>query len=95
MSIVADRRLYLTRDKTRIVEEGDPEAGFLFVAPGHVISDADAKEFGLDVESEPEPVDLKREEMRDVKAFNDTEDKMIAASENKAKRRKRKRKLQD
>lgn len=53
--IVADRRLYLNKDKTRIVEEGDVEAGYLFVIPGHEISDDDAKKFGLTAEPEPEP----------------------------------------
>lgn len=29
-----DRRLWLTADRTRLVEDGDPEAAFLWAAPG-------------------------------------------------------------
>ncbi len=43
----ADRRLYLTADRLRLVEEGNPESAFLFVAPGQSISAADAARFGL------------------------------------------------
>ncbi len=29
-----DKRLYYTADKARVVEEGDPEAAFLYATPG-------------------------------------------------------------
>ena len=45
--MIADRRLYLTADRERVVEEGDPDAAFLFVTPGKQISDADAERYGL------------------------------------------------
>lgn len=32
--IVADRRLWLTADKARVVEDGDPAAAFLLASPG-------------------------------------------------------------
>ncbi len=35
---VADRRLYLDAAREKVVEEGDPAAAFLFVAPGHPIT---------------------------------------------------------
>lgn len=46
----ADRRLYLTGDKSRVVEEGDTSSAWLFAAPGSDISQADVKAYGLRVE---------------------------------------------
>lgn len=46
-TIVADRRLWLTADRARVVEDGDPEARFLFCGPGRRISPADAEKYGL------------------------------------------------
>lgn len=43
----ADRWLYLTLDKSRVVEEGDPEARFLLLAPGHEMLERDAERYGL------------------------------------------------
>lgn len=50
MAIVADRRLWLDTDKTRVVEDGDMAAAFLFAAEGTEISSSDAGRFGLAVE---------------------------------------------
>lgn len=36
--LTADRRLYLTADRRRMVEEGSTEAAFLLAAPGSEIS---------------------------------------------------------
>lgn len=44
--MIADRRLYLTSDRKRLVEEGDPEAAFLFVAQGDYYDERTAKELG-------------------------------------------------
>jgi hypothetical protein len=44
---VAKQRLYHTADRARLVEEGDPEAAFLAVAAGEVLSEAEAKARGL------------------------------------------------
>lgn len=44
---VAPKRLYHTADRSRLVEEGDPEAAFLAVAEGEVLSEAEAKARGL------------------------------------------------
>lgn len=63
MSFVADRRLYLTKAKDRVVEETDPEAAYLFVVPGHVISEADMIRFDLF----PQP------EVEDALAFHEDE----------------------
>lgn len=43
----ADRKLYLTADRARLVEEGDPAAAFLFATPGKEISSSDAEKYGL------------------------------------------------
>ncbi len=86
MPMVVDRRLYLTRDKSRIVEEGDPSAGYLFAAPGHVISDADAERYDLCEEPEPEPeLEPEPEPSDEVgsKMSDDIEDKMAPEPENK------------
>lgn len=49
-NLKADRRLMLTAKKDQVVEEGDPRAAFLLAAPGRVISGAEAKRLGLEVE---------------------------------------------
>jgi len=43
----ADRRLYLTADKKRLVEHGDPTADTLYAAVGDLIPMDQAKRFGL------------------------------------------------
>lgn len=45
--MIADRRLWLTADRDRVVEEGDPDAAFLFVTPGKTVPDAEAARLGL------------------------------------------------
>ncbi len=46
-AMTADRRLWLTADGSRVVEDGDPEAASLFAAPGRPISADDVERFGL------------------------------------------------
>jgi hypothetical protein len=43
----ADRKLYLTRDKSRVVEQGDPASHSLLIGTNGEISAADAKKYGL------------------------------------------------
>lgn len=43
----ADRRLYLTVDKSRIVEEGDPAAAWLFAGVGQPILPAEIARYRL------------------------------------------------
>lgn len=45
---LAEERLYLTADRSRVVKRGDPAAAFLWKSVGKPISDAEATEFGLD-----------------------------------------------
>jgi hypothetical protein len=48
MPFKADRRLYHNADKSKIVEEDDPEASFLAIGEGQEVPDAEAKRLGLD-----------------------------------------------
>jgi hypothetical protein len=57
----SDRRLYVTSDRSRLCEANDPQAGFLLATPGSLVSEADAKRYGLGPfapkpEPKPEPV---------------------------------------
>jgi len=47
VAFISDRRLYLTQDKTAVVEEGDPSAAWLLVGEGGEVSTAVARQFGL------------------------------------------------
>jgi hypothetical protein len=44
--VKADRHLYLTADRTRVVEEGDPDSHTLWVSPGHSVPLEDAQRLG-------------------------------------------------
>lgn len=48
-----DRHLYLTEDKSRVVEEGDPDGRWLWAAPGRQVPMAQAKLLGA-IRSEKE-----------------------------------------
>jgi len=47
--VTVDRRLYLNAAKTKVVEEGDPEAKFLFAAVGREVLRADLKRLGCQI----------------------------------------------
>lgn len=47
-------RLYLTRDHSRVVPEGDPAAAFLFCGTGCQVPAAEAERYGL-LAPQPEP----------------------------------------
>jgi hypothetical protein len=44
---VTDRRLWLTADRERVVEEGDPEAATLLASKGKELDEATVKRYGL------------------------------------------------
>jgi hypothetical protein len=44
--MIADRSLYLTSDRKRLVEEGSPDAAFLFVPQGDYYDEDEAKRLG-------------------------------------------------
>jgi hypothetical protein len=48
-SLVADRELLLSADKSQVFEEGDPAGSFLLAAAGGVIPAAEVKRLGLSV----------------------------------------------
>lgn len=62
------RRLWLTADRDRLVEQWDPDAAFLFCIPGQIIAQADAIRFGLVPEAQaPQAVELPRRRGRPPK----------------------------
>lgn len=69
----ADRRLWLTSDRARVVEDGDPEAAFQLVSPGQGLSQRDAIRFGL----------VKAAEKPDDKAMPAPADKSVRSKPNK------------
>lgn len=46
--LTADRRLYVNADRTKLVEEGDPEGSWLLYAVGRKIGQGDADRYGLE-----------------------------------------------
>jgi hypothetical protein len=53
-----DRHLYLTKDKDRVVEEGDPASRWLWATPGQMVPLAEAERLGaVKPDSEAESVD--------------------------------------
>lgn len=52
---IADRRLYLTANRQRVVEEGDPDAAFLYAAPGHKIPAEMVEKHGLENTEDEKP----------------------------------------
>lgn len=65
----ADKRYYLNADKSRVVEEGDPEASSLLVGAGGELPMAEARTYGLipeakAVEAPPENKAVRRKETK-------------------------------
>lgn len=97
---VADRRLYLTSDKSRVVEERDSSAAWLFAVPGDGISEADRAAYGLELidgrivlpgarasQRPPKaaaPVEPKAMKFHEDKAAEKAEDKAAKKAEDKA-----------
>ena len=70
-SVEINRRLFLTADRERVVEAGDPDAAFLYATPGKRIPADEAERYGLlgdpperapEVEAEAASADLTAEE---------------------------------
>lgn len=57
--MVADRRMYLDKTKQRIVEEGDPEAAYLFASVGDELSNDVVDKYGLRPLHEARPYEVK------------------------------------
>jgi hypothetical protein len=48
MNYTATKRLYLTADRTRVVDVASHEAGYLFRAAGHVVTQEEVDKYGLE-----------------------------------------------
>lgn len=64
MPFIADRRLYLTADRSEVVEEGDSRAAFLLAGVGGRVPDAEAKRLGLVSRETPETKELEPAETK-------------------------------
>ena len=76
--MIADRRLFLTSDRQRIVEEGSADAAFLYVAEGGVYDEAEARRLGWppEVQDTTELIDMddvlrKAQEEPEAKALHE------------------------
>jgi len=92
----ADRNLYLTADRARVVEENDTDQRSLLVGKGCELDRAAAEEYGIEVNDGR--LVVKGRDRAEDKQVEPAEDKQVEASENKAivqpenKRRKARRK---
>lgn len=58
MTVVADKRVWHNSDRSKVVEDGHPDAAFLLCSPGDELTDEAAKEYGVrGAKSAPKPVD--------------------------------------
>lgn len=55
--VIIDRRWCLTEDKSRVVDENDPQARWLWAIPGHVVDRAEAERLGALKAPEPPTVE--------------------------------------
>lgn len=78
-SYTADRRLYLTEDRDRVVEEGDPDAAFLLAGAGTDIHPHDVEEFDLTKEGG----EIRYPGYGDTKESQPSENKMMQPGEDK------------
>ncbi|MFF5445489.1 hypothetical protein [Streptomyces sp. NPDC012888] len=80
-TVIIDRHLYLTEDRTRVVEEGDPASRWLWASPGTQVSRAEAVRLGAisgEAEQAPTPERTeapKQRSPRSNKSRGATEDK--------------------
>jgi len=72
--VKVDRRLWLTQDRTRLVEDGHPEAGFLFCAAGDAVPEDEFKKYEL-VGATAEPEEKAAEQSEDKALAGPVEDK--------------------
>lgn len=77
-TLTADRRLYVTADRSEIVEESDPRGAFLLVAEGLNIGEGDVAKYSLRM------VDGKVAWPAATKQVPEPADKMVTAPEDKA-----------
>ena len=93
---ICDRRLWLTADKKEVVEEGDSKAAFLWATPGHRVTEAAAKQFGLTtLPREGDAEAATEKEIEEKKAAAASEKKAKVAKEARAKAEKEKKAVND
>ena len=85
---VSDRRLWLTADKSQVVEDGEDGAAFLLCTPGRSIPKAQAAALGL----VKKPVEESPADEPEVKEQEKPEDKQRAKPANKARKTTKRRK---
>lgn len=80
----SDRRLYITADRSEVVEEGDTRAAFLLCGKGGLIRESEVARYGLSMQGGKVKL-AKDEEVPAAKAkmAKAPENKMAAAPENK------------
>jgi hypothetical protein len=78
--VIIDRRLCLTEDKSRVVDENDPDARWLWAIPGHVVDRAEAERLGA---LEPPRRKPGRPAGSGTKKAEPAEDKSVTPAENK------------
>ena len=49
-SVIVNRRLFVTADRSRAVEEGDPDAAFLLCAPGKPVLRSELERLGVQID---------------------------------------------
>jgi hypothetical protein len=74
----ADRNLYLTADRSHVVEENDTDQRSLLVGKGCELDRASAEKYGIEADEDGRLV------VGEVKEAESEEDKQVEASENKA-----------
>lgn len=80
---IADRRIWLTADKSKAVEDGDPASAFLLVAPGQGMARARAERLGV-IPPQTVPVVATPEPEPDMKEKSKPEDKQRAKPKTKS-----------
>jgi hypothetical protein len=51
--VKAEKRLWLNADRSKVVEDGDPDARFLLAAPGQEVHPSIAEKYGLKQKKAP------------------------------------------
>jgi hypothetical protein len=82
------KRLYVTMDRSRVVDESDPEAAYLLVAEGGSLTEEEARQYGLMGGDAPTPeapeAEAPAEEEADAKAKRPAANKAVTGpAENK------------
>lgn len=86
----SDKRLYINADRSRIVEESDPDAAYLYATPGKLVPMDEAIRYGLagkqDAEKVEVPANVEDDQKPETsaKAVEPSEDKMVRLEENKS-----------